>query len=73
MGDDEPACSVPVPITIDDVLSSPMKSSPLHGILLSNVVGCAPDEVTVAVSVSVTWEPLTDGRHLPLFAPRGAE
>ncbi len=37
--------------------------------MLSNVVGCPPDTVTVGMSVSVTWEALTDGRHLPLFEP----
>jgi uncharacterized OB-fold protein len=38
--------------------------------LLSNVVGCRPDDVTVGMPVTVTWEPLTDGRNLPLFQPR---
>jgi uncharacterized OB-fold protein len=37
--------------------------------LLSNVVGCPPDGVAVGDRVSVTWEPLSDGRRLPLFAP----
>ena len=37
--------------------------------LLSNVVGCPPDRVTVGDRVRVTWEPLSDGRRLPLFEP----
>jgi uncharacterized OB-fold protein len=40
--------------------------------MLSNVVDCDPSEVTVGMPVSVTWEPLPDGRHLPLFSPLGA-
>jgi uncharacterized OB-fold protein len=38
--------------------------------LMSNVVGCAPSEVRVGMPVDVTWEPLSDGRALPLFTPR---
>ncbi len=37
--------------------------------MLTNVVGCPPDDVTIGMAVSVTWEPLTDGRQLPLFRP----
>jgi uncharacterized protein len=37
--------------------------------MLSNVVGCPPDTVTVGMKVTVVWEPLSDGRHLPLFTP----
>lgn len=39
------------------------------GRLMTNVVGCGPDEVTVGMAVQVTWEALDDGRHLPLFEP----
>jgi uncharacterized protein len=39
--------------------------------LMTNIVGCDPEEVTVDMAVSVTWEPLTDGRHLPLFERSG--
>jgi uncharacterized OB-fold protein len=35
--------------------------------LLTNVVGCDPDEATVGRRVHVAWEPLTDGRNLPVF------
>lgn len=35
--------------------------------LMSNIVGCLPDEVAVGMAVQVTWEPLSDGRNLPLF------
>jgi len=37
--------------------------------LMTNVVGCASDEVEVGMAVTVTWEALSDGRHLPLFEP----
>lgn len=37
--------------------------------LLSNIVGCPPDAVGVGDRVQVTWEELSDGRRLPLFAP----
>jgi uncharacterized OB-fold protein len=40
--------------------------------MMSNVVDCDPDTVTVGMSVKVVWQPLSDGRHLPQFAP-GAE
>jgi len=35
--------------------------------LLSNVVGSPPDQVAIGDRVTVTWEPLSDGRNLPLF------
>ncbi|MCG8589185.1 MAG: Zn-ribbon domain-containing OB-fold protein [Proteobacteria bacterium] len=37
--------------------------------MMSNVVGCDPESVTIGMPVSLTWEPLSDGRHLPLFEP----
>jgi uncharacterized protein len=37
--------------------------------VLSNVVGCPPDDVHSGMAVVVTWEPLTDGRQLALFEP----
>lgn len=37
--------------------------------MLTNVVGCPPDEVRAGMPVTVTWEPLSDGRRLPLFEP----
>lgn len=37
--------------------------------MMSNVVGCPPDDVTVGMPVRLVWEPLSDGRHLPLFTP----
>jgi uncharacterized OB-fold protein len=39
--------------------------------VMSNVVGCEPTSVAVGDSVELTWEPLDDGRHLPLFRPVG--
>jgi uncharacterized OB-fold protein len=35
--------------------------------LLTNVVGVPADQVAVGDRVQVTWEPLSDGRQLPLF------
>jgi uncharacterized protein len=39
--------------------------------MLTNVVGCPPEDVRCGLAVSVTWEPLSDGRQLPLFEPAG--
>ena len=35
--------------------------------IMTNVVGCAPDDVHTGMAVTLTWEPLSDGRRLPLF------
>ena len=37
--------------------------------VMSNVVNCDPTTVNVGDAVSLTWEELSDGRHLPLFEP----
>ncbi len=37
--------------------------------MMSNVVGCPPDEVAAGMRVAIAWEPLSDGRHLPVFRP----
>jgi uncharacterized protein len=37
--------------------------------MMTNIVDCPPDEVTVGMPVRLVWHPLSDGRHLPLFAP----
>ena len=37
--------------------------------MMSNVVGCAPEEVAAGMRVALGWEPLSDGRHLPVFHP----
>lgn len=37
--------------------------------MLTNVVGCDPADLRTGMGVSVAWEPLSDGRHLPLFSP----
>ena len=37
--------------------------------MMSTIVGTEPDSVTVGQAVTVTWEPLSDGRNLPLFQP----
>lgn len=38
-------------------------------VLLTNIVGCEPDDVGCDMRVAVTWETLPDGRRLPLFTP----
>ncbi len=37
--------------------------------LLTNVIVDDPASVAVGDAVIVAWEPLTDGRHLPVFVP----
>jgi uncharacterized OB-fold protein len=37
--------------------------------MMTNVVGCPVDDVKAGLAVTVTWEPLSDGRQLPLFTP----
>jgi hypothetical protein len=40
--------------------------------LLTNVIGCDPESVAIGQRVSVAWEALSDGRHLPVFQPVGS-
>ena len=40
--------------------------------MMTNVINCDPESVTVGMEVEVAWEPLSDGRNLPMFAPVGA-
>lgn len=41
--------------------------------MMTNVVGCDPESVGAGMRVRLTWERLSDGRHLPLFeADEGA-
>ena len=42
-------------------------------LMMTNVIGCPPDEVHSGMAVTVTWEPLRDGRQLPLFRPDTGE
>jgi uncharacterized OB-fold protein len=35
--------------------------------LMSNVINCEPYDASVGKPVRLTWEPLSDGRHLPQF------
>lgn len=37
--------------------------------VMSNATGVDANDVTVGMRVALTWEPLTDGRNLWLFAP----
>jgi hypothetical protein len=37
--------------------------------VMSNVIDCDPAEVAVGMRVALAWEPLSDGRHLPVFRP----
>ncbi|HWE65271.1 MAG TPA: Zn-ribbon domain-containing OB-fold protein [Acidimicrobiales bacterium] len=39
--------------------------------MMTNVIGCPPDEVKVGQAVTLTWERLSDGRQLPQFTPTG--
>jgi uncharacterized OB-fold protein len=41
--------------------------------MMTNIVGCPPAEVRSGMAVQVTWEPLSDGRRLPLFTTMGGE
>lgn len=41
--------------------------------LMANVVGCPTVDVRVGMAVTVSWEALSDGRHLPLFTPQPGE
>ncbi len=38
--------------------------------LLTNIVGCQPDEVRCEMPVEVTWEDITEEISLPKFRPR---
>jgi uncharacterized OB-fold protein len=38
--------------------------------MMTNIVGCEPKDVKVGMPVEVQWEPLSDGRHLPVFGRR---
>lgn len=40
--------------------------------MLTNVVDVDADNVRVGMEVALTWEPMSDGRNLPVFAPAGA-
>ncbi len=37
--------------------------------VMTNIVNCPVSSISVGLRVRVTWEALTDGRHLPLFEP----
>jgi uncharacterized OB-fold protein len=37
--------------------------------MMSNIVGCTPDEVRIGMRVRVTFTPGPDGRQLPRFSP----
>ena len=37
--------------------------------LMTNVVGCGPEDVTVGMPVQVTFEPVSEQVSLPLFSP----
>ena len=37
--------------------------------MMTNLIECDPSDVRVGLDVEVRWEALSDGRHLPLFAP----
>jgi hypothetical protein len=37
--------------------------------MMTNIVGCPPDDVHSGMAVTVGWEPLSDGRQLAVFRP----
>jgi len=37
--------------------------------MVSNVVDAPAEQLRVGMALDVRWEPLSDGRHLPVFAP----
>jgi uncharacterized OB-fold protein len=39
--------------------------------MMSNVVGCDNDDLKVGMALKVTWDPMSDGRHYPMFEPAG--
>jgi uncharacterized protein len=41
--------------------------------MMTNIVGCPVGEVHSGMAVTVSWEPLSDGRQLALFRPAGTE
>jgi uncharacterized OB-fold protein len=41
--------------------------------MMTNIVDIPPDHVRIGLRVEVTWEPLSDGRQLPLFRPVGTQ
>lgn len=41
--------------------------------IMSNIVGCDPNDVRPGLAVRVSWHELSDGRKLPMFAPADQE
>jgi uncharacterized OB-fold protein len=41
--------------------------------MMTNIVGCRPEDVHSGMAVTVSWEPLSDGRQLALFRPAEEE
>jgi len=37
--------------------------------LMSNLINCPPEDAEVGMPVTIAWEELSDGRHLPMFEP----
>jgi uncharacterized OB-fold protein len=38
--------------------------------MMTNIVGCAPDEVTIGMRVEVTFEDWSEASSIPKFGPR---
>lgn len=49
----------PYPVALVELAEGPR--------IMTNIVNCDPYDVTVGAAVTLTWEPLSDGRNLPLF------
>lgn len=58
-------------IDLDAGAAGSSASSPLQTVrIMSNVVNSDPYSVKVGDPVTLAWEPLTDGRNLPVFEAR---
>jgi uncharacterized OB-fold protein len=49
----------PYPVALVELAEGPR--------IMTNIVNCDPYDVTVGAAVTLTWEPLSNGRNLPLF------
>lgn len=55
------------PGTTPNIIVNVLLDAGVH--ILSNLVNCSLDDVTIGMRVTAFWEPLSDGGHLPFFQP----
>jgi uncharacterized protein len=60
-----PAFTAPYTVAFVRLLEGP--------VFMTNIVGCAVDDVRIGLKVSVQWEPHPDGRNIPVFTPEGGQ